>query len=222
MEKRSKGEKLRQAFQDAAAGKRTEPRAVLRETVAEDPTNYRAWLWLAYTAETIEEKRMALYEALLLNPAQDKVREEFKKTLQPSYVQAAAEHGAFMCYSRADELFAVELAERIKARSLPVWIDMLDVPVDINVDWNKAIEEALAYCGVMLAVLSPDFVSSDDQRAELDSFLQEGKVVLPLLYRECDWQSLNLVHPVIDFRHDYKSGLRMVFALLGILNAPTG
>lgn len=205
-------------MEDATDGKRTEPRALLREAVSDDPTNYRAWLWLAYTADTIEEKRMALYQSLLLNPAHDKVRDEFKKTLQPAYVQAAAEQGAFMCYSRADELFAVELAEQIKARNLPVWIDMLDVPVDIDVDWKDAIADALAHSGVMLLILSPDLVSSPEQRAELDYFLHEGKVVLPLLYRECNWQSLNLMHPVIDLRRDYKSGLRMVFALLGILN----
>jgi hypothetical protein len=203
---------------DAAHGKRTEPRAILRETVLSDPYNYRAWLWLAYTAATIEEKRVSLYRALRLNPTNEKVQAEFKKTLQPEHVQSAAQQGAFVCYGRADELFAVELAEQIKQRHLPVWIDMLDAPMDE--DWDQSINTAMDQCGVMLLILSPNMIHSEHCRAELNYYLKRGKVVLPLLHRACDFESLHLMHSVIDFTKNYTSGLRIVFALLGISKAP--
>ncbi|MEL6148119.1 MAG: toll/interleukin-1 receptor domain-containing protein [Chloroflexota bacterium] len=216
----SDGNPLAQAMSDATEGKRTEPRAVLRETVLADPENYRAWLWLAYTAATIEEKRASLYRALLLNPYNEKVQQEFRKTLTSERVQQAASDGAFVCYSRADELFAVEMTEQIKRRNLAVWIDMLDAPMDR--DWKDSVSEALEACGVMLLVLSPNMITSEHACAELDYFLKLGKVVIPLMHHSCDTDPLNLMHPVIDFSNNYASGMRMVFALLGILNAPTG
>ena len=199
----------------AAKGFRDEPREILRRAVRQDPKNYRAWLWLAHTAETIEEKRAALYNTMLLIPDNKRVVQAYQDTLRPAHIQAAAEQGAFMCYSRSDELFAVEMAERIKERNLPVWIDMLDVPIDA--DWNDAISDALDRCGVMLLVLSPGSVNGEDTRAEVAHVLQMGKPVVPLLYQDCDYKPLNLVHPAIDFRENALSGLRMVFALLGIL-----
>jgi len=204
-------------MQRAAQGFHAEPRDIFRRAVQEDPSNYRAWLWLAHTAETHQEKRAALYRAVQLHPHNTPLVRAYHQTLRPTHIQQAAQQGAFMCYSRSDDLFAMEVAERIKERQLPVWIDMLDMPPDT--DWNEAINAAMQDCGVMLMVLSPEMVANEDARAELDYFLRAGKPVLPLLYQDCDYETLNLLYPVIDFRENAMSGLRMVFALLGILQA---
>ncbi|MEM6282581.1 MAG: toll/interleukin-1 receptor domain-containing protein [Chloroflexota bacterium] len=211
---------LMQAVHDAKHGRYTQSRAILKETVILEPDNYTAWLWLAYTAATTEEKRAALYRALLLNPNNGRVTREFRKTLTPEHIQQAALNGAFVCYSRADELFAVEMAEEIKQRNLAVWIDMLDAPMDR--DWKDSVAEALETCGVMLLVLSPNMINSEHARAELAYCLEQGKVVIPLLHRSCDPAPLNLMHPTIDFRRSYASGLRLVFALLGITGTVPG
>lgn len=205
---------LRRAVRKAFDGDRTEPRATFRQALAEDPGNYKAWLWLAYTAETLEEKRAALYRAMLLHPDDEKARAEYKRTLIPSHVREAAANGAFVCYSRADELFAVELAETLKAEGLPVWIDALDISYEM--DWHTEVNDALAESGVMLLILSPQMVKDENTRRELAYYLHAGKVVLPLLYRECNWRSLNLAHPPVDLRDQSLNRLRLIFALLGI------
>lgn len=212
--KKDQSKSLQQAMNKAFHGERTEPRAKFRQAVHNDPNNYKAWLWLAYTAETDDEKRAALYRAYQLNSQNQKIRDEFQRMHTTQHIQLSAQRGAFLCYSRADELFAVELAEQIKRRSLPVWIDMFDIPP--HTDWREAIHHALDDNGVMLLVLSPSLIEDADSRQELEYFLAQGKVVIPLMYRQCDPRELNLMHPIIDFRQNPQTGLRLVYALLGI------
>ncbi len=207
---------LKKAVQLATSGQQAQARGILRAMVALEPTNYQAWLWLAYAAETVEEKRAALFHALELNE-KPTVRQEFQKTYHPDHILDAASYGAFMCYSRTDELFAVEFAEHLKRRSLPVWIDMLDVPEDA--DWNEAVTDALEASGVVLVVLSPNLLRNEEAHAEIDYSLRRGKIVLPVLYRDCNWEPLHLPHSPIDFRKNPASALRMIYALLGILNS---
>lgn len=205
---------LRRAMIDAHNGQRTEPRALFRETVLSNPDNYQAWLWLAYTAANANEKRAALYKALCLKPDNDKVHLEFQRMLTPQRIQSAAKKGTFVCYSRSDEVFAIELAEKIKERKLSVWIDMLDIAADE--DWRESVNNALEQTGILLLILSPDMVNGKDNRDELEYALGNGKVVLPVMHKTCDPTPLNLMHPIIDMRQNYNTGLRLIFTLLGI------
>lgn len=200
-------------------GERTEARARFRELLIANPKNYKAWLWLAYTAATEEEKRAALYQALLLQPKNEKVQHEFRKMHSTQYVHRAAQRGTFVCYTRADDIFAIELAEKIKERQLPVWIDMLDIRMDE--DWHDAINAAMERSGLMLLILSPEMIASEDTRAELEYFLLQGKIVLPIMFRDCDPSPLRLMHPIVNFRQNYKTGLRVIYALLGITRGNT-
>ncbi len=209
---------FKQAVALARQGDRSGARGLLIDVLRSDANNFNAWAWLAYVADNVDEKRLALSRALAIDPSHEKVRDGLNTLLTPRQIQKAAQRGTFVCYNRADELFAVDLAEQIKGRGLPCWIDMIDVPLQGAMDWNESIQQALDECGVMLLVLSPEMVASDSSRAELNYFLRQGKIVLPLLHAECDWSQLGLHHPPIDFRQSAMSGLRMVFALLGILN----
>lgn len=207
---------LNQAISRAHQGERTEPRAEFRQAVVNDPTNYKAWLWLAYTAETDEEKRAALYQAHQLNPESDKVRGELLRMTDPTHTQAAAQRGAFVCYSRSDELHAVNVAEQVKAQGLSVWLDVFDVPAER--DWHAAVRDALSASGVVLLIVSPNLLTNRDSLNELDVAHQRGKIVLPLMVETCDVAALKLVNQPIDFRHSPNTGLRIVYTLLGILN----
>jgi hypothetical protein len=202
----------------ARQGNRPQARRLLVDLLNSNPRNFQAWAWLAYVADNINEKRLALSRAAAIDPTHEKVRDGLKATLTPGHIQKAAQRGTFVCYNRADELFAIDLAEQIKGRGLPCWIDMIDMPLQVDVDWNESVRQALDECGVMLLVLSPEMVDSESSRAELNYFLRQGKIVLPLLHANCDWSNLALHHPPIDFRQSAMSGIRMVFALLGILN----
>jgi Tfp pilus assembly protein PilF len=63
----------------ALDGERAAARQLLAEIVADDPYNELAWLWLAYCARSIIERQLYLEQALIINPANDRVRSELEK-----------------------------------------------------------------------------------------------------------------------------------------------
>lgn len=89
----------------------------------------------------------------------------------------------FVSYARADEAFVLQLAEGLKARGVPLWLDQWDIPV--SADWDQAIDRALHECGRFVIVLSPASVGSQQVRGELQVALDEKKAIVPLLYRPC-------------------------------------
>jgi hypothetical protein len=65
-----------------------------------------------------------------------------------------------------------------------VWLDLWDIRM--GEDWDRTIDAALTGCATFLIVLSPDAVRSDEVRGELRSALNDGKHIIPVLYRPCD------------------------------------
>jgi hypothetical protein len=99
-------------------------------------------------------------------------------------VQPDDSRHTFVCYSRRDIDFVLDLASRLHEREVPVWLDLWDI--GIGEDWDRTIDAALKGCATFLIVLSPDAVRSDEVRGELRSALNNGKPVVPVLYRPCD------------------------------------
>jgi hypothetical protein len=86
---------------------------------------------------------------------------------------------AFLCYARVDEEFALKLAQVLKERGVPMWVDQWDIPG--GVDWDKSIDDALSSCTHLLIVLSPEAISSHEVRAELRTALNQEKTIVPVL-----------------------------------------
>jgi hypothetical protein len=91
---------------------------------------------------------------------------------------------AFICYARSDAAFVLTLTSGLRARGRPVWVDSEDIAPGVN--WDAAIDAAIEGCAAFLIVLSPDAVSSGEVRGELRAALNQGKRVVPILYRPCD------------------------------------
>jgi formylglycine-generating enzyme required for sulfatase activity len=103
----------------------------------------------------------------------------------------------FLCYARTDEAFALPLARVLKEHGADVWIDQWDIPG--GADWDKSIDDALYSCAQLLIVLSPQAVASPEVRAELRTALNQGKPVVPVLYKRCNVpRQLNLIQ-YIDY-----------------------
>ena len=90
----------------------------------------------------------------------------------------------FICYAREDEDFVLKLATNLKHEGVPVWIDQWDIPTGAN--YPRSIEKALKACTHLLLVLSPSSVESDDVQSEWLSVLNDGKIVVPILYQTCN------------------------------------
>jgi hypothetical protein len=87
----------------------------------------------------------------------------------------------FISYAREDQDFVLDLATRLKQRTVPIWLDQWDIPP--GADWDQSIETALHQCGRFIIVLSPAAVASKQVRGELQTALDENKLVVPVCYR---------------------------------------
>lgn len=204
---------LRDGIQAARGGDHARALRLFGQATRLQPANARAWLWLAHATPEVVDKRGALARALRLRPADARVRRSLQKLLSVQHVRQAARGGVFISYARADDVFAITLTEDLRAAGLDVWLDMTDIADDST--WHSAVSRALRRAGLLLALLSPAAVASEDMRAERDWFYTTGKVVLPVLCRDCVYEAASFYLPSVDFRADYGAGLRRLCAVLG-------
>jgi hypothetical protein len=126
----------------------------------------------------------------------------------------------FICYSRKDENFVLKLAKNLKRKGIPVWLDQWDIPY--GADWNRTIDETLKECTRLLLILSPSSVGSDDVQGEWLSALDEGKAIVPILYRSCRIPARLKSIQYIDFTShspDDKEAIEQILkALRGTIN----
>jgi hypothetical protein len=120
---------------------------------------------------------------------------------------------AFFSYSRNDSEFALRLAEDLRARGASVWLDQLDI--EPGQRWAQAIQAAMMKCPRVLVILSPSSVESPNVQDEVTFALEEKKVIIPILYRDCKiLLQLRGLH-YADFRTDYNRGLQTLMKALG-------
>ena len=119
---------------------------------------------------------------------------------------------AFFSYSREDSEFVLHVAGDLKAAGANVWLDQMDIVPGQR--WDDAVERALAGCPRMLVVLSPTSVHSTNVMDEVSFALEEGKTVIPILYRDCVIPFRLRRVQYIDLRHDYDHGLAELLKLL--------
>lgn len=112
---------------------------------------------------------------------------------------------AFISYSRVDSEFALRLARDLKAAGASVWIDQLDITAGAH--WDNAIENALLDAPQMLVVLTPASSQSSNVRNEIAFALDQGKIVVPVIYKDCIVPLQLQRQNRIDFRADYARGL---------------
>src|SRR5262245_12589599 len=102
----------------------------------------------------IEEQRAALYAELAAHPDNPTARQALLRLITVQHLKQSAGQGIFLSYARSDELFAIDLAEDLRAAGLPVWLDATDIADED--DWHAKVSAALESCGLMVAVISPE------------------------------------------------------------------
>ena len=127
----------------------------------------------------------------------------------------------FISYSRADDEFALKLANDLRSAGVNVWLDQLDIPPGAR--WDRAVESALETCGRLLIVLSPTSADSENVQDEIGVAFDNNKPIVPILCKPCDvpMRLRRLQH--IDFTKDYEQGLRTLLTVLKLpIAAPEG
>jgi hypothetical protein len=86
----------------------------------------------------------------------------------------------FISYGRADARdLAMRMRDDLQAVGYSVWLDLNELPGGAN--WSQDIEEAIEYCHVMIAVMSPHSYNSQWCRAEQLRAIRKGKRIIPLM-----------------------------------------
>jgi len=196
----------------ARAGNHEKARGMLRQVVEAMPDDERGWLWLAFVAASVEEKRAALRKALQLRPNDERVKQAFMQLLDGQHVRHAAKRGVFISYSTSDDLFAIELADELRAAGIHVWLDVAEI--DDEDDWDSRVSAAMQSCGVMLVIISPEAMDDENAQKERFRFGEAGKIIIPVLYRHSEYRILNIWHPPVDCRYDHKPGIYSLIKLL--------
>jgi CRP-like cAMP-binding protein len=122
----------------------------------------------------------------------------------------------FVSYARADQAFTTRLANNLLKNQIDVWLDLYRI--DPGKSWARQIGEALDSCQILLLVLSPTSVASENVEDEWNYFLDQKKQTVSILYQPCKvpYRLSKLQH--IDFTNaDYDQAVARVVATLNTL-----
>ena len=159
-----------------------------------------------------EQKRIALRKAMNTRPDDTYLKKGIAQLTNIQEVRRSASQGMFISYTRSDELFAFNLMESLSGQGLRAWLDMTDV--DEEEEWHVAVKAALKRSGLMLAVMSPHALTDPAVNAEREFFAEQGKLVLPVIYKKCDMGGTRYWLMPIDFSHDFELGIYTLTLLL--------
>lgn len=122
----------------------------------------------------------------------------------------------FVSYSRKDDLFVRKLTRHLKEHRFNVWLDVFNIRAGTS--WARQIGEALDHCQIMLLILSPDSLASENVEDEWNYYLDKKKTIVPIVYRKCDipYRLFKLQH--INFAElTYGSALTQLIANLNVI-----
>jgi TIR domain len=116
----------------------------------------------------------------------------------------------FLSYSRADEDFALRLADDLRSLGVEMWVDRLNIRPSEH--WDRAIERAIRGCCRVVAVLSPRAVASENVADEISLAINSGKPVIPVMMEPCHLPlRLTRMH-LIDATRGYHAALKQCLA----------
>ena len=117
----------------------------------------------------------------------------------------------FLSHNRSDKYFARELGKRLKSHGIRVWIDEAEIRIGDSL--IEKISSAIKECTYLGVILSPNSVSSEWVRREVNIALTEeiqGKrvKVLPLLYKKSDIPGFLTDKLYADFTEDFEEAFK--------------
>lgn len=119
----------------------------------------------------------------------------------------------FISYARADSAFAWQLFEDLSKYDLALWMDVRSIPKGAN--WDSEVQRGLDSSDLMLVLLSPNSVNSQNVADEWSYFIEKNKPVLPLLIVPTEVPFRLSRRQRIDFTTDYEVGFRELLRAIG-------
>ncbi len=119
----------------------------------------------------------------------------------------------FICYSRADKQFAAQLVEDLADYDVRVWMDVRSIPHGTN--WDLEVQKGLDSSDMMLVLLTPSAVASQNVADEWSYFIEKNKPIVPLLIQPCEVPFRLSRRQRVDFTTDYKTGFQQLIRAIG-------
>jgi tetratricopeptide (TPR) repeat protein len=122
-----------------------------------------------------------------------------------NHFESMGDH-VFISYARADAVdFAARLHDDLEANSVRAWLDQRDIKPGQN--FRLAIDKGLLAARVVIVLLSPVSVLSDEVTSEWNDALTRFVPVIPLMIADCRVPPNLAILQYIDFRGDYDNAL---------------
>ncbi len=119
----------------------------------------------------------------------------------------------FLSYAREDQPFVTRLANNLLKHEIDVWLDVYRI--DPGKSWARQIGEALDQCEIMLVVLSPGAMGSENVDDEWNYFLDRKKKIVSVLHQPCKIPyRLSKLHYVDFHATDYDKAVARLIATL--------
>lgn len=119
----------------------------------------------------------------------------------------------FISYARTDVAFATRLANNLLKQQVDVWIDVFRL--ESGKSWARQIGEALEASRILLVVLSPDSVASENVEDEWNWFLDHRRPTVTVLHKPCKVPyRLSKLHYIDFHQADYEQAVARLVATL--------
>src|SRR5258708_23170263 len=118
----------------------------------------------------------------------------------------------FISYAHADSAFVERLEADLQTQGFDPWVDRQRLVGGQR--WRRELQDAAKRAQVLLIVLSPDAVASQNVQIEYDYVLELGNLVIPVYYRQCDIPMELRTIQWIDFRQSYEQGITALLQAL--------
>lgn len=118
----------------------------------------------------------------------------------------------FICYSRKDSSFAVQLATDLRNYGHNIWIDQLNIKPGLT--WDTEVEKALKKATTLIVILSTESVQSDNVQDEIAFAREERKHIIPIQISSCSVPYRLIRLQRIDFIGNYNEGFKNLLGTL--------
>jgi hypothetical protein len=106
----------------------------------------------------------------------------------------------FMSYDQADEAFVMHLADDLEAHGANVWLDVRHARPGRH--WARSIERALSESSMMIVILSPEALESEQVAGAWQMYLEAYRPVIPVVVEPCNVPGPLRTRRPIDFTRD--------------------
>lgn len=120
----------------------------------------------------------------------------------------------YISYSRRDQDIAKRLSQDLTASGTQVWLDVASIRAGER--WDRSIQEAMTNSDVLLLLVSPDSMASNNVADEWNYFLDQGKPVIPVLVRPAEMHFRLRRSQYVDATDptQYQNALQLILQLI--------